>query len=306
MTKVAILTNAEYLINTIAKLNGVYKLLLITHKKKPQGRGRKILPNIITDFCSKNNIEYCEVNNVNDEFVRLQTFTPDILLICDFKDILKKEVINTAKIATINIHPSLLPLYRGASPIQSALLNNNSFTGFSIIETAPKLDAGRIYYQKSIPIYEWDNYFTLKTRIFDEVERHITDIVEKIINRSFNYIVQNEQKVTFCKKFKKEDGVVLWTYPAHTIYSKVRAFCKWPGIYFYNSKNERINIINANVIEYNSNSPAGTIVNVNSFGISVQTKDKILNIIKLKPENKKLMSGLDYANGSKLKKGDIL
>ncbi len=306
MIKVAILTNSEYMINTITKLNSIYKLLVITHRKKPQGRGRKILPSTIADFCRKNNIEYCEVDNINKDFSGLKAFTPDALVICDFKDILKEEVISMGKIASVNIHPSLLPLYRGASPIQSTLLNGDSFTGFSIIEIAPKVDSGRIYYQKAVPVYEWDNYLTLKKRIFDEVEHCIIDISRRIISKSIDGVVQNEREVTYCKKFTKEDGKITWLETAHTICNKIRAFYKWPCVHFYNRKNERINIIVANVIDYNSSCLPGTIVNINSFGIAVQTKDKILNIIKLKPENRKIMSGLDYVNGYKLKKGEIL
>lgn len=306
MLKIAILTNAEYWTNAILKLNKIYTVFVITHKKKPQGRGLKVPPNKIVELCNKNGIQVWEVENINREPDKLYDFSPDIIVICDFKDILKEEIINIAKVATINIHPSLLPSHRGASPIQSAILNNDSFTGYSIIEIAPHIDTGKIYYQKVIPIYEWDNFFTLQKRIFDDIENNIIDIINDIVDKKITPFIQDEEKATMCRKFAKQDGIISWNEPAFSIYKKVLAFSKWPGVYFFNNKNKQISIISANIIDENSNMPPGSIININTFGIWIQTSVKILHLIKVKPENKKIMSAFDYANGDKLKIGSFI
>ncbi|MFN7181587.1 MAG: methionyl-tRNA formyltransferase [Planctomycetota bacterium] len=304
MVKIVILTNGEYFTNIIQKLNRVHNITVLTHKKKPQGRGLKIHPNPITLFCNKNNIQVYEIENINEELTRLMACEPDILLLCDFKDILKENILSIPKRISLNIHPSLLPKFRGASPIQSVLLSKEIFTGYSIIEITSRIDAGKIYYQEMIPIFEWDNFFTLRKRIFEKIEDCIVDIIEKIIKGELTGIPQDEKQVILCKKFRREDGLIGWDDRADNIYRKLCAFKKWPGIFFYDSSKRKIEIINAYIVDYDSSVPPGTILSISPFGVHVQTGEKVLNIIKIKPEGKKIMSGFDYINGRRLKKGD--
>ncbi len=306
MLKLAILTNGEYLTNIIYKLSNAYNVIVITHRLKPQGRGLKVPLNLISSLCKKNNIPCYEVENINKDFNILIDFKPDILLLCDFKDILSDAVMSIPRLTSLNIHPSLLPKYRGATPIQSALLNGDIFTGYSILDMDKKVDAGKIYYQEVIPIYEWDDFFTLRERIFGRVEDSIFDVVRKIITKELVGITQNEEEVKICRKFKKSDGIIHWEEGAQSIYRKLCAFKKWPKVYFYNFTNKKIEVVSACIIDYISKSIPGSILNFSTFGIHIQTGENILNVIKVKPEGKKIITALDYVNGYRLKRGDII
>lgn len=204
----------------------------------------------------------------------LQKYTADIAVIFSFGQIISQAVIDSFPYGIINIHPSLLPKYRGSSPIQYALLNNEKITGVSIIKMIYKLDAGPILSQSKIIIDSDDNYQTLATKVSQVAAVDVIFSLDKIFNNNQQEIVQDENNVTFTKMITKQDGQIFNGDSSDKIYNKYRAFTNWPGIFII-VQNKRIKLIDLKKID-----------------------NKII-INKIQPEGKKVMLFQQFCLGYK-------
>ena len=224
--------------------NGYVPSIIITSPDKPAGRGLHLTSSPVSIWAEKNNVPCLKPEKITPEFISsLKLSIYNLFIVVAYGKILPEVLINTPKLGTINIHYSLLPKYRGASPLESALLNGDSMTGVSIQQMVFKLDSGPIIVEKEIPIDINKTKDNLKNELTNLGGNLLCEIIPKIVDRKINPKVQDESKVTYCTKIKKEDGEIDLSGNSVKNYNKYRAFYGWPGVYFFMIKhNKKIRI----------------------------------------------------------------
>jgi methionyl-tRNA formyltransferase len=294
----------EALINAREEIAAV-----ITQPDRPKGRGLKLAPTPVKETAIHHNIPVFQPEKIKDKDVYdlIEGFKPDLIVIVAYGKILPKEILNIPKLGTINVHASLLPKYRGAAPVQRALLNGEKFTGITVMKVTEELDAGDIIIQESIPIYETDNTATLTEKLFKLGAQLLVKAVSQIKNGKAKYIKQDEKMVSFAPILKKENGVIDWKKKAAEISDQIRAFNPWPVAYTYHN-NKILRIFAAEKIEMrDERCEAGKIIKIiNNKGFVVAACDEGLLITEVQPESGKIMSSYQFAIGHNLKVGDTL
>ena len=282
-------------------------LALVTQKAKAQNRGKKIVEREITKIAKNNNIEIFEPDKISKEpeiIEKLKEKKPDFFVTFAFGQILSQEVIDVPKYATINLHASLLPEYRGANPIASAIIDGKEETGITTMKTVLELDAGDICLQEKIKITPEMNVVEL----MDKISKLSPSLLDKTLKGLFDNTLitmpQDNTKATFTKKLKKEEKEIIWHDSAQNIHNKIR------GMYQINTnqttyKNKIIKILKTEIIK-KDNGTAGEILEISKNGIIVKCEKDALNIITVKPEGKSEMKAFDWANGARIQKGELL
>jgi len=228
----------------ILKKNGYIPSLIITSPDKPAGRGLILTPSSVSIWAKNNNILCLKPEKIDDEFIKkLKDFNVDLSIVVAYGKILPQKFIEFPRLKTINIHYSLLPKYRGASPLESALLNGDITTGVSIQQMVYKLDSGPIIIDKKINIEINDTKDKLTDKLISLGGDLLSEILPSIIEENTKPIMQDESNATNCTKIKKEDGEINLNDQPIKNWNKYRAFYGWPGTYFFiERKGEKIRI----------------------------------------------------------------
>ncbi|MCE9585066.1 methionyl-tRNA formyltransferase [Candidatus Nomurabacteria bacterium] len=235
----------------ILKQNGYLPSLIITSPDKPQGRKMIVTPPPVKTWAIENNIPYIQPDKITKEEININEQNIQFFLVVAYGKILPEEIINMPKLGSINIHYSLLPKYRGASPVESAILNEENETGVSIQKMVYKMDAGDILAQEKTEIYPDENAPKLRKRLIEIGSKLLVKILPDFIDEKIKSEKQDENLVTHCKKIKKEDGLVdLESESSNILYNKFRAYYGWPRIFFF-KENKRMIITDASLIDNN-------------------------------------------------------
>lgn len=266
----------ETLIKSL-KENGLNIDFLITEKPKKSGRGQTLKPNQAHSYALKLGIGVAAISS-NDEIEEvvknIGTQNIQVGLVFSFGRIITEQVIKLFGNKIINLHPSLLPKYRGATPIQSAILNGENEFGFSVIQIDKTCDGGPILYQEKINLAEESDYCTIKEKIIKHAGTVIPNLINEFLSNKLESIKQNRDEASYTKKFQKSDGL-LNNDDAITAYRKVRAFCEWPKAYF-EIESQRLIVLKAKLSE------------------------KKLEVIEVQMEGKKRMDFKSFKNGHSL------
>jgi methionyl-tRNA formyltransferase len=206
---------------------------IITQPAHKAGRGRKLRPTEAAVWAAENGIGCTEAPDVNsiDTLELVSSMKPDIYVVIAFGQKIGREFIATAQYGAINVHASLLPKYRGAAPVNRAIVEGESETGVTIITLAEKMDAGEMLGRSVIPINPDDNAQTVHDRLAVISAPLLLETLEKIESGTAVYEKQDESRVTFAKKLKKSDGNINWQKPAESICRHIRGFWPWPGAF---------------------------------------------------------------------------
>lgn len=203
--------------------------LLITEPPKPKGRNLKITKNPAHLFAHKKGIKIFSPKKIDDRVIsEFKKRKLKLGILYAYGKILPQKLLDLFEYGIINLHPSLLPQYRGPSPIQTAILNNDSETGYSFIKLSSKMDAGKIIFQDKIKIEPNDNFISLKNKIIFQASRKLPKVIDKYLSGEI-IPKKQEGKVSYCKKINKEDGYITKKDTAISAYNKYRAFINWPG-----------------------------------------------------------------------------
>ena len=287
----------------IELLKSKYEIVgLFTQPDKPVGRKQILTPPHIKQYCIDENIEvpiFQPVKLKNNQEIKkeIQKLKPDFILVAAYGQILPKDIPDIAP--CINLHASLLPNYRGASPIQESLLNDDSFTGVTSMLMEEGLDSGDILgfqYLKITRTMEVNEAFEKLSHIAAQLTITTLDNFENI-----NAIKQNESLVTFCKKIKKDDGLVDFC-DAKKLFLKYKAYSYWPGVFL--SSELKLKDIELN--EELSQNNEGEILEINKDFILIGCKKGSLKIKTLQAPSKKAMSSVDFVRGQRLEVGNII
>lgn len=280
---------------------------VVTKPDKPCGRNRKPQYPPVKIFALRKGITVFQPLTLRDATFQdsIRDLNPDFFVVIAFGKILPGKLLRVPNKDSLNIHFSILPKYRGASPVATAILQGEKETGVSIIQVAKKLDCGDIFYIVKDTISNDENTCDVE----DKLIKTGTDALIKVINNYDKFsevrIKQNDNNASFAPILKKEDGKINWTESAELISRKIRAFNPWPCAHT-KFKERYIKLIKSEVSEKTySDSEPGTIVDFipkHSFVISCGTG--ALLIKELQPANKQKMTALDFINGYRLQLGD--
>lgn len=230
----------------ILKQNGFVPSLIVTSPDKPQGRKMIITPPPVKIWAEENNIPYTQPENPEQVEIGKEVA---LAIVVAYGKIIPENILNMPKLGSVNIHYSLLPKYRGASPVESAVLNGEEETGVTIQKMQYKMDAGEIITQEKVAILPDEKASELRTRLIKIGGELLVNTLPKIIEGKAALIAQNETLATHCKKIKKEDGLIDLNDADVKNYNKFRAYATWPRTFFFQN-GKRVIITNA-IIENN-------------------------------------------------------
>jgi methionyl-tRNA formyltransferase len=269
---------------------------VITRLDKPSGRNRVLTAPPVKLAAQEAGLSVYQPRRVREqEFIEtLRKIDPDIIVVSAYGQILPKEILFLPKYGCVNIHASLLPAYRGAAPINWAIIRGESRTGITIMQMDEGMDTGAILLQESIPISPRDTAGTLTEKMAQLGAKMITAALPLVEAGRLPPVAQDGSKATLAPILKKEDGLIDWTMPAVEIHNRVRGLSPWPGAYsFLDGKIIKI-------IEAETTSGAGEpglLYPTDKNLLPVGTGSGLLRIVTLQPADKKTMSAGDFLRG---------
>lgn len=288
---------------------------VVTQPDRPAGRGRELKPCPCRAYATERNINNCitpEDVNSPEAMETIRAWRPDLIAVVAFGQFLKKPLLELPKYGCVNCHFSLLPKYRGASPVTEALLNGDQITGVSVIKMGVGMDNGPIYYKNMEPIYQDDTGETLMERLAIAGGVALGRTLKLIATGHMGEPApQVETEATFAWKHKKTDGLIDWNSPSATIERRLRAFNPWPGVYTFipnrMRKRDSGRLIVGAVETVNLDNPAwraqlpGTVLDASGRGIVVRTQDRALRLLAVKPEGGRMITGREFARSRDFK-----
>ena len=288
--------------------SGMELTRVVTTPAKKKGRGLKLESSKVFDYCQAKNLPVIEYSTLREPKVvqELLSLRPDIFVVASYGKLIPINLLEIPKYR-LNVHPSLLPKYRGSAPIHWPILNGDTETGVSIIDIAEKVDTGDIYCQERIAI----DPRTDAEQLASELARFSYGILKKVLMQvkdgKLRGIPQNEAEATLAPQLSKQDGELSFAImTAVEMDRKVRGLQPWPGAYCF-VKNERIALLETGLPAVATSEKPGTLLAMEKKGgIQVATRDGVLEILKVRPEGKKSMTTADFTRGRRFQAGDII
>lgn len=283
---------------------------IVTQPPRQAGRGRKPTPTPVAAWVNEKSISFLETQDVNAPQMvqKIAGFKPDLIVVIAFGQKIGNELIKLPPKGAINVHASLLPKYRGAAPINWAIISGETETGISIITLAEKMDTGPILAQAKTEILADETASQLHDRLARMAAPLLLETIDKIADGTVTYTKQDHSKATLAPKLKKSDGFLNFAEPADTIQRKILGLWPWPGASaIYVSKKTakplRVNIAMAQVVE--TSNPAHLQPGTLDENLNVICGQNALKITKIKPDGSRLMDFADFVNGRQTRPGDV-
>jgi methionyl-tRNA formyltransferase len=256
MIKFALFGSSEfsiYVLDTL-KTKGFLPAVIITTPDKPKGRGLALTPTPVKIWAQKNNVPVLDPMKFDDAFIEeLKKCDCQVFIVASYGKIIPEKVLNIAPKKTLNVHPSLLPKYRGASPIQNVILDDTKDTGVTIIRLDKKMDHGPIVAVEKVRFDEWSIYEAAEEKLGIIGGNLLAKILPDWILGKINEVNQDHSQATFTKKITREDGLLdpadlkadALTERAYLAFCKIQAYHSWPAAYFFTDKKIRVKITSA-------------------------------------------------------------
>ncbi|MGI6644238.1 MAG: methionyl-tRNA formyltransferase [Bacilli bacterium] len=276
--------------------NGFNIVAVVAQIDKPVGRKRILMPVPTKAVAQKHNIPVYQPRKIREDYSFLEEVKPDLILCFAYGQIIPDEVINYPKYGCLNFHGSLLPKYRGASPIQYALMNNDEVTGVTLMEMVKEMDAGKMYAKEVIKIEKDDNYLTLSEKMISASLKLALNNLEAYVKGELKGEEQNEEEVTFAPPIKPKEEYISVKDDINIIVGKVRAFAPHVGAKIY-LDDDLIKILKAEVYSTDVVAPLGTVIKADKEALLVQVEGGILNIISLQKAGKLPLTHFEFLNG---------
>ena len=290
-------------------------IAVVTQPDRPKGRSKIPCPSPVKEAALELGLEIMQSVNINEEaFAKeLQRLSPDCIVVVAFGQFLSIPIINLPGYRCINIHASLLPKFRGAAPINWAIIRGERITGVTSVVMTAKMDAGDIIAQKTTPIFPGENAGELEKRLASMGAALLIDTLNRIETGNATYTKQDGKEVTFAPKLKKENGLIPWSQETQKIHNLIRGVTSSHGAYTYycvknTEEKKRLIILKTQIHEASKTKTSlnpGTVVEMASCGIHVATLDGFLCITRLQPEGKRAMDAQEYIRGHKITTHDI-
>ena len=279
---------------------------VVTQPDRKKGRGLQSAPSPVKLLAQKYKIEVLAPEKAKDNIFieKIKSLNPDLIVVVAFGKILPKEILDIPKKGTLNVHASLLPKYRGAAPVQWAILTGETKTGITIMRLDETLDTGDIIPQQEIKISPSDTYESLLDNIFDVGAQALLKAISQITSGTAKYLPQNNHDATYAPQIIKEAGVIDWRKSAKEINNQIRAFIPWPVAHTF-VQGKILKIWEAEIIPKEKHSVPGEIF-ITKNGISVSCGENALLLKTVQLEGGKKLPSADFARGHNLTSKKIL
>ena len=273
---------------------------VITQPDKAGKRGKKLNDSPVSLMANSYDLDLFKPHKLNNKDFKekIKILEVDFLIVVAYGKILPKWLLELPSVSSINIHFSLLPRYRGASPIQSALLNGDKETGITFIEMSEKLDSGNIISSEKTNIFMDDNKVKLETRLTGMSIKKISNVLIESAKQNKSSIKQDDSNASYCQKILKVDSITNFNDTSINIFNKFRAFIEWPGLAFYHN-DTLIKIHGLEVLDQINTDKPGTIHKFDSTGLYINTIDSVIVITHLQLPNRNIISSSDAFNSYK-------
>jgi len=282
---------------------------VVTQADKPKGRELQLQFSPVKILAEKLKLPFLQPAKARDEqFIsKLRELKPELIVVAAYGQILPQTILDLPKFGCVNVHTSLLPKYRGASPIQSAILNGETETGVTIMKMDAGLDTGEILAQTRTPILPEDNSQTLHDRLAQLGAELLVETIPAYVTGKILPKPQPAEGASYAAKIKKEDGRIDWSEPAEKILNRLRAFTPWPGVFtslHVEPKPQLLKFWKAEVA--GNNGQTGTVLSADKTGIVVACGKNALRILELQREGGRRMTAAEFLAGHPLKPGGRL
>src|SRR3989344_7136894 len=298
MQKIIFAGTSEFGIPTLEALKAQYELVLvITQPDKPAGRNKVLTPPPIKLWALKNNIQVLQPDKIGEIKSQIAALEPDLMLVAAYGQIIPKDVLDIPNFKSINIHGSILPQYRGATPIQSTILHGDLSAGVTLIQMDEKMDHGPILAIRTIQLLGRETFPELYKKLAELSAELVPDVLVKLGEDNLRPQGQDHSQATFTKLLGREDGKIDWATPAAEIDRQIRALNPKPGTWT-KLQDKIVKILEAEIINDHKIDLPGKLY-VSAEGLAVKALDNSLLLKRVQPEGKNEMTGKDYLNGLK-------
>lgn len=279
-------------------INEGYNVIgIIAQPDRPVGR-KGLLEKVPTKIVGeKYNIPVYQPIKIRKDYEFVKELNPDIILTVAYGQIVPQGLLDIPRFGCLNLHGSLLPKYRGAAPIQYALINNEKISGMTLMEMIDKMDAGKMYAKEEVIIDEEDNSTSLFIKMGNAASTLVKEALPKYLNGELKGEEQDESLVTFCPTIKSEQEKLDLSLSIKDIYGWIRGLSDTPGAYLYLDE-AKLKIYKAKIINDEVNGEVGEIIKADKNGLVLQCKDGQLQLLELQKEGKKRMDYKSFLNGN--------
>jgi methionyl-tRNA formyltransferase len=281
---------------------------IVTQPDRPKGRGQILTPSPVKLLAQREQIPLLQPLKMKDpEFLQtLVGWKPDLIAVAAFGRILPPAILSLPPLGCINVHGSLLPKYRGAGPIQWAIINGEPETGITTMLMDEGMDTGAMLLQEAIPITPDDTAGTLSPRLAELGGRLLVETIARLKAGTLVPRPQNASLATLAPLLNKEDGVIDWALPATVLANRIRGLSPWPGAYTTMTGGDRWTIWRALAVPGSATKPPGIVVAITAEAIHVATGAGVLAVTELQPANSRRMAVSQYLAGHPVAVGDRL
>lgn len=269
----------------------------VSQPDRPVGRKHKIMPTPVKVLCEKHDIPCLQPDKLKERYEDILALEPDLILTCAYGQLIPEVVLQCPRLGCINVHPSLLPKYRGGAPMHYPILNGDHETGVSLMEMTQAMDAGRVYAQVKLPIGPDETEAELEPRLMAASCEMVRTYLTPYLEGKLPGVEQDESLVTFCHNITREqEKVSFQKEEIHALYNHIRALIDWPIPYGV-VEGKRVKFYAVRMQESACGSPAGTILGFKDHAMIVAAKGGTILVKELQPEGKKRMNADAFANG---------
>lgn len=306
--KIVFMGTPDFAVPSLKKLCELHEVAaVVTQPDKPRGRGYIMTPSPVKVFAMSQNIPIYQPETLKGDALLplLNEIIPDVIVVVAYGKILPPYILDFPKYGCINLHGSLLPEYRGAAPMQRAIIDGRKETGVTTMFMAKELDSGDILESAKTQIDDLDNFETVHDRLSVLGATLLISTLDKLKDNKILPQKQNEALATYAAKIEKGDCLIDFSKPVRQIHDKIRGLSPYPLSFAYLDR-RMIKFISSVIVSNEAaGAPCGTVVSLDDNKIEIACLDGIIGITSLLPEGKSKMSAKDFINGRKIKVGDI-
>lgn len=272
-----------------------------TQPDRPAGRGRKLKAGPVKELAQQHGIEVYQPESLKsqEEQAILADLKPDVMVVAAYGLLLPREVLNIPPMGCLNIHASLLPRWRGAAPIQRAILAGDRQTGITIMQMDEGLDTGEMLYKLPTPINPDDTAAMLHDRLAELGAQAIIEALDGLQNGSLTPEAQDESQACYAKKLHKSEAAIDWQQPATRIAGQVAAFNPWP-VAQTEWQGDKLRLWEAVAIDKSTTEPPGRVIQAGKEGIDIATGEGVLRVLRLQRPGGKPQAAADFINANRL------
>lgn len=306
--KIVFFGNPKFAIPSLKKIiDADFSILsVVSDPPKPRGRGKNKSLTAVGEFAKSQGIPQLFPTQLDDPecISKLKHLDPDYFIIVAYK-ILPEIYLTIPKFGSINLHGSLLPKYRGAAPIQRAIMNGEKITGLTTFFIRKKVDTGSILLQKSIPIENKDNFGSLSTKMADFGGELILKTINNLEKKTISPKEQKNSLATLAPKIGVKDCEIDWKQSAEQIHNQIRGLSPTPGAFTY-VNGKRLRILESKIIASENGIKPGMVAYRDKNNLRIQTSSGLIELLLIQKAGKKLMKIKEFLNGNNLKTGDCI